>query len=100
MLFDIAERLFLPAGGKQDCAQSEESSVEVCRRSRGALVSPHWQSQPCCGCQHWAGYTCSQWPFFGKSRMGRMACRRASCLAFLFSLLIYLNYDLGEVWAL
>ena len=39
-------------------------------------------------------------PFFGKSRRGDRSPARPLGWAFLFALLIYLNYDLGGVWAL
>ena len=42
----------------------------------------------------------ANWPFFGKSRRGDRPPARPNGCAFLFSLLIYLTYDFGGVWAL
>ena len=39
-------------------------------------------------------------PFYGKSRRGDRPPARPKGWAFLFSLLIYLSYDFGGVWAL
>ena len=40
--------------------------------TRGTLVSPRWQSQLCWGCQHWAGYACSQLAIFWKEAYGEI----------------------------
>ena len=42
----------------------------------------------------------ANWPFFGKSHMERSAPCLALARLFYSSLLIYLTYDSGGVWAL
>ena len=80
-------RTAVPEWGWQDRTQPTESSREVHFPSGGTLVSPHWQSQLCWGCQHWTGYACSQLALFWKEPYGEIAPCWALCLAVLFSLL-------------
>ena len=81
-------------------AQSVEPPGKVHLPPGGTLVSPTGSHNLVGAVSFGQAILVANRPFFGKSRRGDRPPARPNGWAFLFSLLIYLNYDFGGVWAL
>ena len=81
-------------------AQSVEPPRKVHLPPGGMLVSPAGSHNLVGAVSIGQAMLVANWPFFGKSHRGDRPPARPNSLAFLFSLLIYLSYDFGGVWAL
>ena len=91
---------FLYSGQGRLSAQSVEPLGKVHLPPGGTLVSPTGSHNLVGAVSFGQAMLVANWPFFGKSRRGDRAPAWPKGWAFLFSLLIYLSYDFGGVWAL